>query len=55
MIFLKLDHWVMAKEKLISLTKQLYTNPEECIDCALCQPECPINAISSEYDENHDK
>lgn len=20
-------------------------NPDECIDCALCEPECPISAI----------
>jgi ferredoxin len=23
-------------------------NPEHCIDCALCEPECPIGAIVSE-------
>ena len=23
-------------------------NPDECIDCALCEPECPANAIFSE-------
>ncbi len=28
----------------------LAINPEECIDCALCEPECPIEAIVSEDD-----
>lgn len=23
-------------------------DPEECIDCALCEPECPVNAIMAE-------
>lgn len=23
----------------------LYIDPNECIDCALCEPECPVNAI----------
>ncbi|MEX2132206.1 MAG: ferredoxin FdxA [Pseudohongiellaceae bacterium] len=23
----------------------LVIHPDECIDCALCEPECPINAI----------
>jgi len=23
----------------------LVINPEECIDCALCEPECPVDAI----------
>ena len=26
----------------------LVINPDECIDCALCEPECPIDAIYSE-------
>ena len=32
----------------------LVINPDECIDCALCEPECPINAISSDYEEKLD-
>lgn len=28
----------------------LAINPDECIDCALCEPECPVKAIYSEDD-----
>ena len=28
--------------------KQLYIDPDECIDCGLCEPECPIEAIYAE-------
>ena len=28
---------------------QLYIDPEECIDCGACEPECPVDAI---YDED---
>ncbi len=28
----------------------LVIDPEECIDCSLCEPECPIDAILSEDD-----
>ncbi|RAN82053.1 ferredoxin [Bacillus sp. SRB_336] len=28
----------------------LAINPDECIDCTLCEPECPINAIYPEDD-----
>lgn len=24
---------------------QLFINPDECIDCGACQPECPVDAI----------
>ena len=27
---------------------QLYINPDECIDCAACEPECPVEAIYEE-------
>ena len=26
----------------------LVIHPDECIDCALCEPECPVEAIFSE-------
>ncbi len=26
----------------------LVIDPEECIDCTLCEPECPVDAIYSE-------
>jgi ferredoxin len=25
-------------------------DPDECIDCAVCVPECPVNAIYAEDD-----
>lgn len=28
----------------------LVIDPEECIDCTLCEPECPVDAIHSEDD-----
>ncbi len=28
----------------------LVIDPDECIDCTLCEPECPIGAIVSEDD-----
>ena len=29
---------------------QLYINPDECIDCGACEPECPVGAIF--YDDD---
>ena len=28
----------------------LVIHPDECIDCALCEPECPVEAILPEED-----
>jgi ferredoxin len=28
----------------------LTIDPEECIDCTLCEPECPVDAIVAEDD-----
>jgi len=33
----------------------LVIHPEECIDCALCEPECPVEAIVSEDDLTEDQ
>ena len=27
---------------------QLFISPDECIDCAACEPVCPVNAIFPE-------
>ena len=27
---------------------QYYINPDECIDCGACEPECPVTAIFAE-------
>ena len=31
-----------------SFPNQLYINPDECIDCGACEPECPWQAIYEE-------
>ena len=33
----------------------LVIDPEECIDCTLCEPECPVEAILSEDDLTDDQ
>ena len=33
----------------------LVIDPEECIDCTLCEPECPAEAIFSEDDLPEDQ
>jgi len=30
--------------------EQLYIDPDECIDCGACEPECPVEAIFPEED-----
>ncbi len=33
----------------------LVINPDECIDCGVCEPECPINAIEPDTNQNTEK
>lgn len=33
----------------------LVIDPDECIDCTLCEPECPVEAIVSEDDLPEDQ
>jgi len=33
----------------------LVIDPDECIDCTLCEPECPANAIYSEDEVPNDQ
>ena len=38
----KVDGFVPKDEDM------LYIDPEECIDCGACEPECPVEAIFEE-------
>ena len=33
----------------------LVINPDECIDCGVCEPECPVNAIEPDTNKNTEK
>ena len=33
----------------------LAINPEQCIDCGVCEPECPIDAIQPDTREGSEK
>ena len=33
----------------------LVIHPDECIDCGVCEPECPIDAIHSDTEDNMEK
>lgn len=43
----------MSKEDIQG--KQLYINPEECILCGACVPECPPNAIYNDEQQAIEK
>ncbi len=33
----------------------LVINPDECIDCGVCEPECPVEAIIPDTEEDTEK
>ena len=33
----------------------LVINPDECIDCGVCEPECPVEAIKPGTDDGAEK
>ena len=33
----------------------LVINPDECIDCGVCEPECPVDAILPDTDQEGEK
>ena len=35
--------------------KMLYINPDECIECGACLPECPVEAIYEDEEEAIEK
>ena len=41
-------HPTSDNEEFFDDEPQLYIDPEECIDCNVCEPECPVEAI---YDD----
>ena len=47
------DCIVQHKEKkdAAGYENQLYIDPEECINCGVCEPECPLEAILPDTDD----
>ena len=33
----------------------LVINPDECIDCGVCEPECPVDAIIADTEDENGK
>ena len=40
-----------VKNMTIGDNDMLYINPDECIDCGACLPECPVDAIYESEEE----
>ena len=43
-------HPTPDNEEFFEEEVQLYIDQEECIDCGVCEPECPVEAIYAEDD-----
>ena len=39
--------WI-ASTSTRATDRKLFIDPNECIDCGACEPECPVNAIFPE-------
>jgi ferredoxin len=50
MIVCPVDCFYEPKEPSAGKPDMLYINPDECIDCDACVPECPWEAIYAEAD-----
>jgi len=37
------------------LDNQLVIHPDECIDCGVCEPECPVDAIKPDTEPGFEK
>src|SRR5262245_47953044 len=50
MIVCPVDCFYEPKEPSGAMPDMLYINPDECIDCDACVPDCPWEAIYAEAD-----
>lgn len=41
----KIGEELKTMSNVDKMGKQLYINPDVCIDCGACVPECPVDAI----------
>ena len=48
---------IKKKTKLINKIKKGKTviKPDECIDCGVCEPECPVDAIKADIEPGSEK
>jgi len=46
---IQIESGIPSGERISALQgMQLYIHPDECIDCAACEPECPVDAIRAD-------